>query len=242
MTRRAQLPWIPPGTPPDSFPDPRLALATPNGLLAVGGDLAPERLLAAYRRGIFPWFSDGEPVLWWSPDPRAVIHPQELHLSRRFRRTLRSGRFNASVNQAFTRIITLCGETRRESGTWLGPEMIAAYTRLHHLGFAHSVESWVDGRLAGGIYGVAIGSVFFGESMVSLVPDGSKAALAALAAKAGELGIRLIDCQVPNPHLGRMGAVLMPREDFLEKVHKAVLEPPLKRFEMAAPAPIPLQA
>lgn len=240
MSEALRLPWIPPGAPPGAFPDPRSALRAPNGLLAAGGDLEPARLLEAYRRGIFPWFGTDEPILWWSPDPRAVIFPDKLHIPRRLARRLRSGHFSASVDQAFPEVIRQCAETRRESGTWLTPEMIAAYTRLHQQGMAHSVESWIDGRLAGGVYGLAIGGLFFGESMVSLVPDGSKVALAMLAALARDLGIGLIDCQVPNPHLQRLGATLMPRDEFLQRVGQAVRQAPLQRLQPRPAGPLPL--
>jgi len=156
-------------------------------------------------------------------------------------RTLRSGRFTASVDQAFGEVIHLCATSRGGSGTWLTPEMIAAYCRLHELGVAHSVESWVGGRLAGGIYGISLGRIFFGESMVSVVPDGSKAALAALASLALAAGIELIDCQVANPHLLRLGATLMPRREFLGRIARGVREPPLQRLRAAAAGPIPLR-
>lgn len=241
MNSGPRLAWIRPGAAPEAFPDPLDALDEPNGLLAAGGDLAPARLLAAYERGIFPWFSAGEPILWWCPDPRAVILPGQLHVSRRLARTLRGGRFTASVDQAFGEVIHLCATTRGGSGTWLTPEMIAAYRRLHELGVAHSVESWVGGRLAGGIYGIGLGRIFFGESMVSVVPDGSKAALAALASLALAAGIELIDCQVANPHLLRLGATLMPRREFLGRIARGVREPPLQRLRAAAASPIPLR-
>jgi len=241
MSGPARLPWIPPGAPPDAFPDPRTALRRPNGLLAAGGDLAPGRLVEAYRRGIFPWFGADEPILWWCPDPRAVIFPAQLHVSRRLARRLRGGRCTASVDQAFAEVIRLCAETRRESGTWLTPDMVAAYTQLHRAGIVHSVEAWVDGQLAGGVYGLAMGDIFFGESMVSLLPDGSKIAMAMLASLAGELGIGLIDCQVPNPHLQRLGAVLLPREAFLQRVAAGVRQAPLQRLQPRAAQPVPLR-
>lgn len=234
MTGRPRLAWIAADDPPDAFPDARHALREPNGLIAAGGDLSPERLVAAYRRGIFPWYSEGQPILWWNPDPRAVLFPAELRVSRRLARTLRSGRFEVSVDQAFDDVIRLCAETRAESGTWLGPDMIAAYRELHARGIAHSVESWRDGALAGGIYGLALGGVFFGESMVSLVPDGSKVAMARLAAIALERGIAVIDCQVSNPHLERLGSRPLPRAEFLALVRRQVDTPPASRL---APEP-----
>jgi leucyl/phenylalanyl-tRNA--protein transferase len=241
VTGRPRLAWIQPGDPPDAFPSPGQALREPNGLLAAGGDLGPERLLAAYRRGIFPWYSAGQPILWWCPDPRAVLLPEALHVPRRLARRLRGGQFTTSVDQAFDEVIRLCAQTRRESGTWLTPEMIEAYRGLHALGIAHSVESWCGDRLAGGLYGLGLGSVFFGESMVSLLPDGSRVAMVKLAALARETGIGLIDCQVPNPHLMRLGASLMPRQAFLARVARGSLEAPLQRLRAEPAGPVPLR-
>lgn len=223
MKTQIRLRAIATDDPPDCFPDPAEALAEPNGLLAFGGDLAPERLLSAYQRGIFPWFSPGDPVLWWSPDPRAVLLPGDLHVSRRLRRILRSGRFLTSVDQAFDEVIARCAETRRETGTWLGPAMVEAYRELHRRDVAHSIEVWVGEALVGGLYGVQIGGAFFGESMFSLRPDASKTALVRMMALAGDLGISLVDCQVPNDHLLRMGIRLMPRREFLDALRVAVL-------------------
>jgi leucyl/phenylalanyl-tRNA--protein transferase len=230
VTRRPQLAWIKAGDPPDSFPDPGRALAEPNGLLAAGGDLTPARLLAAYRRGIFPWFSEGQPILWWCPHPRAILLPGELHVSRRLARTLRSRRFEVSVDQRFSEVISLCASTRRESGTWLTAAMIDAYRDLHALGFAHSVEVWQDGEMAGGVYGVALGGIFFGESMVSLRRDGSKVAISQLVALASRVGIELIDCQMPNPHLASLGSREIPRRDFLRLLARLVDQPPAQRL------------
>jgi len=232
MTGRQPLPWLAPGDPPDGFPDPRRALRSPNGLLAAGGDLSAARLLAAYRRGIFPWFSDGQPILWWCPDPRAVLVPAEFHVSRSLRRTLRSGRFAVSVDQSFSAVIEACATAREESGTWLTREMIAAYGELHARGIAHSVESWRDGQLAGGVYGISLGGIFFGESMVSIVTDGSKVALAKLARLARLRGIEVIDCQVPNDHLTRLGSRLLPRVDFLAWLERCVRQPPEQRLHV----------
>jgi leucyl/phenylalanyl-tRNA--protein transferase len=230
VNARTRLAWLAPGGRADAFPDPAMALHEPNGLLAAGGDLAPERLLAAYRRGIFPWFNAGQPILWWCPDPREVLEPDGFHVSRRLARTLRSGRFEVSMNACFDAVIALCASTRRERGTWLTPEMVAAYRELHARGFAHSVESWRDGELAGGIYGVALGAMFFGESMVSVLPDGSKVAMAKLVSHARRSGVELIDCQLPNPHLERMGSRPMHRSDFLELLRQLVGQSPEKRF------------
>ena len=195
------------------FPPPHLA--EPEGLLAVGGDLSSERLLAAYRLGIFPWYGPGDPILWWTPDPRLVLFPGRMRVSRRLARTLRSGRFTVRTDTAFQEVIAACAAPRRDGeGTWLGPEMRAAYIRLHELGHAHSVECFRGDALAGGFYGVALGRVFFGESMFSRERDASKVALAALAERAPDLGIELVDCQVTSAHLLSLGAEEIPRARF----------------------------
>jgi leucyl/phenylalanyl-tRNA--protein transferase len=206
-----------------AFPDPRLA--GPEGLLAVGGDLSPQRLLLAYSLGIFPWYGRGEPLLWWSPDPRCVIVPREVHVSRRLERTLRQGRFAVTCNRAFDRVIDACAEIRLQSGeeTWLVPEMQSAYRRLHALGYAHSVEVWLDGELAGGLYGVAAGKFFFGESMFHQATDASKVALVSLCRHLAAQRFELFDCQVPNPHLFRMGAIQLSRAAFLDRLFQAGL-------------------
>jgi len=238
LSRRRTITWLAEDSAPDSFPDPRrAAMNEPNGLVAAGGDLSPARLLAAYRRGIFPWYGAGEPPLWWSPDPRAVLQPGNFHRSRSLLRTLRSGRFSVSVDQDFEGIIRLCAETRSATGTWLGPDMISAYCELHRLGFAHSVESWYEGKLAGGLYGVSIGRVFFGESMVSLRPDASKVALAGLVGMANQSEIALIDCQIPNEHLMRLGAMLMPRAAFLDTLAVELARAPVRPIQPAPPVP-----
>lgn len=235
MSGQRELPWLAPESPPDSFPDPRHALARPNGLLAAGGDLSPQRLIAAYSRGIFPWFSEGEPVLWWCPDPRAVLVPGEFHCSRSLRRRLRSNRFRVSVDQRFGDVIRLCSSHRTHSGTWLTAGMIQAYIHLHSLGYAHSIEVWQDGCLAGGLYGLGMGGLFFGESMVSLQADASKIALCLLNRMALDNGIMLIDCQVPNDHLASLGSRLIPRQDFLAAVSSQVGTAPLHRLTPQAP-------
>ena len=210
--RGLRLVGLAPDSPPDAFPDPTLALDEPNGLLAIGGDLRPPRLLCAYRRGIFPWFSEGEPLLWWSPDPRMVLWPGAFRISRTLHRTLRRETFTVTTNTAFDRVVRACAAPRPgQDGTWITPEMAAAYGRLHHAGHAHAIECWHGTELAGGLYGVAIGRVFFGESMFSRVADASKVALAQLC----RLGFGLIDCQLPSPHLARLGAVEMDRRHFL---------------------------
>lgn len=220
---RGQLTWLGPPGAPVRFPDPGDALAWPNGLLCAGGDLSPERLLAAYGRGIFPWYEEGQPILWWSPDPRAVILPGEFHVSRRMRRMLRSGRFTASFDRDFGAVVEGCARRNEPgAGTWITDQMAGAYIEMHRLGHAHSVETWCDGELAGGLYGVALGRVFFAESMFSLVSDASKAALAHLW---GELTARcfvLMDCQLLSPHLERLGAKHIPRRAFLALLAGAI--------------------
>jgi leucyl/phenylalanyl-tRNA--protein transferase len=198
------------------FPDAKTAEREPDGLLAVGGDLSVTRLVNAYRHGIFPWFGDGDPILWWSPDPRTVLIPERIRISRSLRKTLRKRPFSATLDRAFDAVIQACAEPRAEdSGTWLVPDMIGAYRRLHRRGLAHSVEVWQDETLAGGLYGIAIGRVFFGESMFSRVSDASKVALVHLCRTLFERGFRLIDCQVITGHLIRMGAEQIPRTDFI---------------------------
>jgi leucyl/phenylalanyl-tRNA--protein transferase len=213
-----RLPLLDPAAP-DHFPDPRLALIEPNGLLAFGGDLTPQRLLAAYRRGIFPWFGAGDPILWWSPDPRCVFDTGTLRINRSLRRQLAGKRWRLSVDRAFGQVIRACAAPRaNESGTWLVPAMIDAYVHLHRLGHAHSVEVWDGERLVGGIYGVAIGRLFCGESMFSAESGGSKIALVALARLLHEMDFPLIDTQVSNPHTLGLGALEMPRVQFLQHV------------------------
>jgi leucyl/phenylalanyl-tRNA--protein transferase len=214
----SEILYLRPGDPPGLFPDPATARTEPDGLLAIGGDLTPERLLAAYTRGIFPWYEDGQPILWWSPDPRAVLRPGDLRVSRSLRRTLRSNRFRVSVDRAFGRVIAACASTRADSGTWITRDMQAAYLRLHELGHAHAVETWLGEELVGGLYGVAIGGMFFGESMFSVATDASKVALVHLARLAGRHGIELIDCQVATDHLDSLGSQLMPRPAFVATV------------------------
>ncbi len=206
------------GTPPDHpFPDPNLAESEPDGLLAVGGDLHPRRLIRAYRQGIFPWYNPGQPILWWSPDPRMVLFPERLHVSRSLRKVIRQGRFQISFDQDFAGVIRRCAAPRPgQSGTWITPEMERAYLRLHELGAAHSVEAWQNGELVGGLYGVAQGRVFFGESMFSFASNASKVAFATLVQCLETLGWALIDCQVHTAHLASLGAELIPRARFLE--------------------------
>ena len=211
---------------PGHFPDPRTALAEPNGLLAFGGDLSPLRLLTAYANGIFPWYNENEPILWWSPDPRCVFHTDALRPNRSLRRTLRGKAWSVTVNRAFRQVMHACAAPRPgQYGTWISPAMIDAYTALHELGCAHSVEAWEENRLVGGIYGVSIGRLFCGESMFSAQSGGSKLALYALAALLRDWGFPLIDAQVSNPHLLGLGAQEMSRAAFLREVAALAAEP-----------------
>ncbi|HQZ39347.1 MAG TPA: leucyl/phenylalanyl-tRNA--protein transferase [Vicinamibacterales bacterium] len=217
------IPLLPPGAP---FPPVDRALRHPDGLLAAGGDLSVETLVRAYARGIFPWYSQGDPILWWSPDPRTVLPCAELHVSRSLRRRLARRRFRVTLDEAFADVLTACAEPRRdETGTWLLPEMRAAYLAMHDRALAHSLEVWMDGQLAGGIYGVALGRMFFGESMFSRRTDGSKIALAHLAAQLHAWGMPLIDCQMDTEHLRSLGARRLARHDFARRVDALVRQP-----------------
>jgi leucyl/phenylalanyl-tRNA--protein transferase len=200
----------------EDFPDVRSALREPNGLVAVGGNLSPERLINAYRNGIFPWYSSGQPILWWSPDPRAVLYPEQMRISRSLRKTLRKNVFTVTFDRAFRAVVHACAAPRgANNDSWITAQMLDAYTRLHSLGIAHSVESWSGDSLVGGLYGVAIGRVFFGESMFSRSTDASKVATAALTRFLLEWGCPLIDCQIPSNHLASLGAIEIPRPQFL---------------------------
>jgi leucyl/phenylalanyl-tRNA---protein transferase len=206
------------------FPDPREADA--DGLLATGGDLEPPTLLAAYRHGIFPWPIDGIDLVWWSPDPRAVLPPHGLHVSRSLARTLRRGRFRVTIDAAFDDVLAGCAEPRGDADdTWITPAIRKAYARLHDLGWAHSVEVWADGALAGGLYGVSIGALFAAESMFHRATDASKVALVALAQHARAVGLQLVDVQMPTPHLTSMGAVTITRDEYLRVLARAVACP-----------------
>lgn len=206
---------------------PPIEEAEDDGLLAVGGDLTKERLLGAYRRGIFPWYEVGQPILWWSPDPRLVLFPDELKISRSLRKVLRKEQFEIRFDTVFQEVIKSCADirTKQGEGTWIIPEMQQAYIELHQEGFAHSVESWLDGKLVGGLYGISMGQCFFGESMFSTTNDSSKVALVALADFSQRVGIKLIDCQMTTPHLLSLGAREIKRAVFL-KLLKKHLETP----------------
>ena len=205
------------------FPPVETALREPNGLLAMGGDLSVARLLDAYRHGIFPWFNPGEPILWWSPDPRMVLVPDAIHVSRSLAKRIRNGGFELRVDTAFGEVVRACAAPREDAlGTWISPAIVAAYTRLFDAGYGHSVEVWRDNKLVGGLYGVAIGRMFYGESMFSREPDASKVALARLAQQLQRWQFGLIDCQMETPHLARMGARTMPRPVFAARVAELV--------------------
>jgi len=222
------IPWLDSGDP---FPEVERALAEPNGLLAAGADLSLPRLLDAYRNGIFPWFSHDQPILWWSPDPRMVLFPAALKVSRSLARTLRNARFEVRADTAFDAVIEGCRQPRRgESGTWITEEMTEAYGTMHRAGFAHSVETWLDDKLVGGLYGVALGRAFFGESMFARVSDASKVALVALARQLQHWGFGVIDCQMNTAHLASLGAREIPRAEFTRRLRELV---------HYAPVPVP---
>lgn len=216
-------PWpIRRGRPPDRdvpWIDPHFG--EPEGLIGVGGELSPELLIRAYSEGVFPWFSVGDPVLWWSPDPRAIIELDELHVPRRLARTIHSGKFRVTVDHCFTDVMRACGDTRPE-GTWITPDMLHGYTALHRRGYAHSLEVWQGDRLAGGIYGVAIGGLFAGESMFHSITDASKVALVALVERLKQQGFVLFDVQMTTDHTERLGAKNIPRTEYLHRVAEAV--------------------
>ena len=207
--------WLRATDPPDALPPTQFALLEPNGLLAVGGALTPEWLVHAYLRGIFPWYSDGQPILWWTPDPRSVLFPEEFHVSRSLARTLRKAGYETRTDSAFESVVAGCAAPRRgESGTWITRAMHDSYVELHRRGLAHSIETWCAGRLVGGLYGVALGGVFFAESMYYLERDASKVAVARLVDECRERGIVLIDCQMATRHLQSLGARQLPRLEF----------------------------
>lgn len=209
------LPWL-----DETLAFPPLSTAQPDGLLAVGGDLSPQRILTAYRAGIFPWFNDDCPPLWWSPDPRMVVFPETTYPSRSLRKTLRKGAYELRIDNNFAQVIQHCANTPRpgQRGTWLIPEMQSAYQALHELGVAHSFETWVNGKLVGGLYGLAVGQMFYGESMFSHATDASKIAFAHLVRHLREHGFGMIDCQVYTPHLASMGGIKIARAQFIQHV------------------------
>lgn len=214
------IPWLELAEP---FPAVHTALRKPNGLLCAGADLSPERLLLAYTQGIFPWFNEGEPILWWSPDPRMVLFPEQMRITRSLGKTLRSGRFEVRLDTSFSQVMAECAAPRSAGGgTWISRQMQEAYVRMHELGFAHSVESWRDGQLVGGLYGLALGRVFFGESMFSRESDASKVALAHLSRYLEQAGFAMIDCQMTTAHLASLGGREIPRTEFSRRLRELV--------------------
>ena len=225
MTTLRGLHWIP-DDDHSPFPDVERALRDPDGLLAVGGNLSPQRLAAAYRRGIFPWYGEHQPILWWSPDPRAVLFPEDLKVSRSLRKTLRRGDYRVTLDAAFPEVIGACAAPAPgREGTWITDEMLDAYCHLHHLGLAHSAEAWFGDALVGGLYGIAVGRAFFGESMFSRRSDASKVAFVHLVRQLQAWGYGLIDCQVSSRHLTRLGAVEIPRREFVALLDRLCDEP-----------------
>ena len=214
------IPWL---ERDDPFPLIHKALKQPNGLLAAGADLTPGRLIEAYSLGVFPWFNADEPVLWWSPDPRMVLIPAELKVARSLKKVLRNRTYEVRLDSAFGRVMQGCAQPRDgQSGTWISPMMTDAYTRLHEMGVAHSAETWIDGKLAGGLYGVALGRMFYGESMFTDVSDASKIAFVHLVWQLKRWGFGLIDCQMKTAHLETFGAREIPRSDFMRRVSKLI--------------------
>jgi len=208
---------------------PPVELSTKEGILAIGGDLKPERLLEAYRRGIFPWYSEPEPILWWSPDPRCVLFPHEVVISGSMYKILKKGTFHFTADTCFRDVMIACAQDRQpRPGTWITQDILESYCALHDLGFAHSLEVWEEGKLAGGLYGVSLGSIFVGESMFHVRPNASKAAFILLCRRLAELGFMIVDCQVYSPHLGSLGAWDVPRREYL-KLLKMALEHETRR-------------
>lgn len=221
-----RLHWLDPHNPLQGFPPVHTAMREPNGLLAIGGDLSPGRLLRAYAQGIFPWYNPNEPILWWSPAPRAIFEPDGVHVSHSLARALRRADYAVTLDTDFAGVLEGCAGPRGsrtgvQHGTWLGTDMRSAYLRLHRLGYAHSIEVWRAGSLIGGVYGVALGRVFFGESMFSHADNGSKIALVWLSRQLAAWGFDMIDCQVGSSHLRSMGAVEIPRETFIQRLNRA---------------------
>ncbi len=213
--------WLDQNT--DAFPHYQYAMEEPNGLLAAGGDLSPRRLISAYSLGIFPWYNPGEPILWWTPDPRSVVYPNEFKPSRSLKKLINRKTFTVTMDTCFSDVITLCAQPRRnEAGTWIDKDINKAYNQLHEIGFAHSVEVWFEGKLVGGLYGIALGKAFFGESMFSTMDNASKVAFASLCEQLTKWQFEIIDCQVHNPHLASLGAVEIPRKTFLNQLSSAI--------------------
>lgn len=226
MDNPIRLHWLDPRQPEQPFPPAHLALHEPNGLLAIGGDLSLPRLLSAYRQGIFPWYNPDEPILWWCPNPRAVLYPDALKVSRSLAARLRKRDVELRMDTAFPAVLEACaGERRNSRGTWLGADMRRAYLQLFQAGHAHSVEVWREAQLVGGLYGVAVGRMFYGESMFSRETDASKIALHALCRHLCQWQFEMIDCQVSSPHLTRLGAIELSRADFLERARPAAAQP-----------------
>jgi leucyl/phenylalanyl-tRNA--protein transferase len=232
LVLRYMIPWLYPG---DAFPPVTRALQDPNGLLAAGGDLSPQWLIDAYRHGIFPWFNPGEPILWWSPDPRMALFPVELKVSRSLRKVLKKRDYEVRVDTAFATVMRNCAAPRDgQPGTWISAEMIAAYSRLHEMGLAHSVETWRDGELTGGLYGIALGKMFYGESMFSRATDASKIAFVHLVRQLERWGFGMIDCQMKTAHLASLGAREIPRAEFVQRLGLLIelpLEPGRWQFD-----------
>lgn len=207
-----------------SFRFPTVDSASEEGIVAVGGNLSPGMLLSAYRQGLFPWYSEGEPILWWSPDPRFILFPAELHISKSMQRLVKKGPFRITFDTVFGEVISACSTSPRpgQNGTWITTEVVDGYTRLHELGYAHSVEAWNEDQLAGGLYGIWLGSVFFGESMFSRVPNASKSALVELVSMLAGQGLTFVDCQYYTPHLESLGARNVPRDEFMGLLHEGL--------------------
>lgn len=239
MDSPVRLHWLDPRNPNQPFPPAHLAMREPNGLLAIGGDLSLTRLLRAYSQGIFPWYNPDEPILWWCPDPRSVLLPSALHVSRSLRRAIRKADYAVTFDHRFADVLDACARARRGShGTWLGDDMRRAYRGLHELGYAHSVEVWRDGELIGGLYGMALGRVFFGESMFSRADDASKIALYWLSRQLDAWAYEMIDCQISSAHLESLGATEIPRAEFLRRLalsREDPQRPSIWRFEIERP-------
>jgi leucyl/phenylalanyl-tRNA--protein transferase len=223
------IPWL---ETKEQFPDTAMAMSEPNGLLAAGGELSPEWLIHAYKSGIFPWYSEDDPILWWSPSPRCILRPSNIHISRSMRRLLNKQKFKCTANTAFNQVINLCATTRVNDGTWIQPEIIEAYQSMHNLNIAHSIEVWQHGQLVGGMYGIQLGSIFFGESMFSLTPNASKIACIALSKALEKADFAAIDCQVGSDHLYSMGAEDISRQDFQHILNHCNTQPSLNPWHI----------